>query len=97
LRNTFAVFLHVWLATVQDVLQALWQLAWHSPQPVDSSFRMLAEATVWINFIAHSSENDFRSIYTILPPISQALHACFSSPSVKRSAENALSRIFIFV
>jgi len=27
-------FAHFWLATVQDVLQADWQLAWHSPQAV---------------------------------------------------------------
>jgi hypothetical protein len=27
-------FWHFWLATVQDVLQADWQEAWHSPQPV---------------------------------------------------------------
>lgn len=24
---------HLWLATVQEVLQADWQEAWHSPQP----------------------------------------------------------------
>ena len=26
-------FSHFWLATVQEVLQADWQDAWHSPQP----------------------------------------------------------------
>jgi hypothetical protein len=26
--------LQVWLATVQEVLQADWQEAWHSPQPL---------------------------------------------------------------
>ena len=31
---------HFWFATVQDVLQADWQEAWHSPQPVDASVLM---------------------------------------------------------
>lgn len=30
---TLALFSHFWLATVQEVLQADWQDAWHSPQP----------------------------------------------------------------
>ena len=29
----FSYFLQLWLATVQLVLQADWQEAWHSPQP----------------------------------------------------------------
>jgi len=31
---------HFWLATVQEVLQADWQLAWHSPQAVCASALM---------------------------------------------------------
>jgi len=35
-------FSHSWLATVQEVLQADWQEAWHSPQPpfAQDSFRL---------------------------------------------------------
>lgn len=29
----FSFFAHFWFATVQDVLHADWQEAWHSPQP----------------------------------------------------------------
>lgn len=32
-QGYFCSFLQVWLATVQEVLQADWQEAWHSPQP----------------------------------------------------------------
>jgi succinate-acetate transporter protein len=33
-RSAVVYFLsHFWLATVQEVLQADWQDAWHSPQP----------------------------------------------------------------
>jgi hypothetical protein len=28
-----AAFSQAWLPTVQEVLHALWQLVWHSPQP----------------------------------------------------------------
>jgi hypothetical protein len=31
-----AVFTHFWFATVQEVLHADWQEAWHSPQAVFS-------------------------------------------------------------
>jgi hypothetical protein len=32
--NYFSSFAHFWLATVQEVLHADWQLAWHSPHAV---------------------------------------------------------------
>jgi len=34
----FFGFSHFWLATVQEVLQADWQDAWHSPQPAKADF-----------------------------------------------------------
>jgi hypothetical protein len=33
LHQTYLLFSHFWLATVQEVLQADWQEVWHSPQP----------------------------------------------------------------
>jgi hypothetical protein len=47
---------HFWLATVQDVLQADWQLAWHSPQAVCLPDLMQGCWIVEICFIAVSSE-----------------------------------------
>ena len=32
-------FWQVWLATVQEVLQADWQEVWHSPQPAPAALR----------------------------------------------------------
>jgi hypothetical protein len=32
-KKPLTYFSHFWLATVQEVLQADWQEAWHSPQP----------------------------------------------------------------
>jgi hypothetical protein len=37
----FSSFAHFWLATVQDVLHADWQLAWHSPHAVSLPVLML--------------------------------------------------------
>ncbi len=39
----YLLFLHFWLAMVQDVLQADWQDVWHSPQPpwLAVSFRLV--------------------------------------------------------
>ena len=46
-------FSHFWLATVQDVLQADWQDAWHSPQPpLDALSFKFALFKVFICFIA---------------------------------------------
>ena len=44
LRVTFTfspLFLQLWLPTVQLVLQADWQLDWHSPQPILPSLRIV--------------------------------------------------------
>jgi hypothetical protein len=43
-RPYLFLFSHFWLATVQEVLQADWQDAWHSPQPplTALSFRFAA-------------------------------------------------------
>lgn len=38
LLSVLLLFSHFWLATVQDVLQADWQEAWHSPQPAPIEF-----------------------------------------------------------
>ena len=50
-----ACFWHFWLATVQDVLQADWQEAWHSPQPVFAEALMQGFSMVTICFIKKSS------------------------------------------
>jgi hypothetical protein len=45
------VFSHSWFATVQDVLQADWQEAWHSPQPLPAVALRLGLAIVFICFM----------------------------------------------
>ena len=48
-------FWHFWFATVQEVLQADWQDAWHSPQPVCAEALMQGCWMVLMCFIAISS------------------------------------------
>lgn len=46
-------FSHFWLATVQEVLQADWHEAWHSPQPpFAADFLRFALFNVLMCFIA---------------------------------------------
>ena len=48
-------FSQTWLPTVQEVLQADWQDAWHSPQPpVLSDFCIVGLLTVWMCFMENS-------------------------------------------
>jgi hypothetical protein len=50
-------FSHFWLATVQLVLQADWQLAWHSPQPAFKDFFAYVDLlSVFTFFISVTSE-----------------------------------------
>jgi len=43
---------HFWLATVQDVLHADWQEAWHSPQPAPTArFAVVVLLRVFTFFI----------------------------------------------
>ena len=60
---------HFWLATVQEVLQADWQEAWHSPQPpfAADSFRF-ALFSVLMCFVA------FIKITLSEPPILRTFH-----------------------
>jgi hypothetical protein len=46
------VFSQSWFATVQDVLQADWHEAWHSPQPLPAVSLRLGLASVFICFIS---------------------------------------------
>ena len=48
-------FWHFWFATVQEVLQADWQDAWHSPQPVCAEALMQGCWMVLMCFILLSS------------------------------------------
>lgn len=56
--------LQVWLPTVQLVLQADWQLDWHSPQPIISDF-LSGLAMVLICFISNSSKLNVLVNYTL--------------------------------
>ena len=52
LKCYLSCFSHFWLATVQDVLHALWHEAWHLPQPPDAAvFLRLAALMVLTCFI----------------------------------------------
>ena len=66
----FSYFSHFWLATVQDVLQADWQEAWHSPQPplAAVSFR-LALLMVLTCFMDKSSLLMFPASMDLAAPV----------------------------
>ena len=53
---------HFWLATVQDVLHALWQDAWHSPQPVAMPALMQGFCIVVMCFIVENPPIHFISM-----------------------------------
>ena len=56
-------FSHFWLATVQDVLQADWQEAWHSPQPPCSAlFLRFWVFRVLMCFMVHFLPNSLVSL-----------------------------------
>lgn len=64
----FSSLAHFWLATVQEVLHADWQLAWHSPQAVYAPDLMQGCWTVSKCFIFDSSKlNLMDTVYNVLP------------------------------
>jgi len=56
LTEDYFLFLQIWFPTVQDVLQADWQDAWHSPQPPETTvFERAFFTTTFICFIKISN------------------------------------------
>ena len=74
LRN-YLLCSQTWLPTVQEVLQADWQEAGHSPQPpVRRVFFSIALLTVWICFLMciTSKSKYYYSYYPVLLPFARA-------------------------
>ena len=72
-------FWHFWFATVQEVLQADWQEAWHSPQPplAQLSFRFaLFKVLTWLivvsSFLPRFYSTEMASTSILMP----LYHSC---------------------
>ena len=91
-----ACFWHFWFATVQEVLQADWQEAWHSPQPVFAEALMQGFSMVTICFICYFPPNVptyfFYIIHDPFIPYKVYLNICrISTPKSPAAADSARS------
>ena len=85
--NYLSACSHFWFATVQEVLQADWQEAWHSPQP---PFAQLSFRFAWLSvLICFIKTPTFRKIRCVQRSVFNSLYHTYTAMQTLKPRKHA--------